>query len=105
MDNFSLSHRLGRRKILFEKRKKISDYALVMGMFGIIIMVVENELSSAGVYNKEDLMSTGLKTLISISTVVLLVLIMAYHMLEIQVKNILLLHKIKSIINVEMFLL
>ena len=54
-------------------------------MFGIIIMVIENELSSAGVYNKEDLMSTGLKTLISISTVVLLVLIVAYHMLEIQV--------------------
>ena len=48
-------------------------------------MVIENELSSAGVYNKEDLMSTGLKTLISISTVVLLVLIVAYHMLEIQV--------------------
>ena len=83
---FSLSHRLGRRKILFEKRKKISDYALVMGMFGIIIMVIENELSSAGVYNKEDVMSTGLKTLISISTVVLLVLIVAYHMLEIQVR-------------------
>ena len=56
-----------------------------MGMFGIIIMVIENELSSAGVYNKEDIMSTGLKTLISISTVVLLVLIVAYHMLEIQV--------------------
>ena len=54
-------------------------------MFGIIIMVIENELSSAGVYNKEDVMSTGLKTLISISTVVLLVLIVAYHMLEIQV--------------------
>ena len=70
---------------MFEKRKKISDYALVMGMFGIIIMVIENELSSAGVYNKEDIMSTGLKTLISISTVVLLVLIVAYHMLEIQV--------------------
>ena len=84
---FSLSHRLGRRKILFEKRKKISDYALVMGMFGIIIMVIENELSSAGVYNKEDVMSTGLKTLISISTVVLLVLIVAYHMLEIQVQQ------------------
>jgi len=79
-----LSHRLGRRKILFEKRKKISDYALVMGMFGIIMMVIENELSSAGVYNKEDLMSTGLKTLISISTVFLLLLIVAYHMLEIQ---------------------
>jgi hypothetical protein len=47
-----LSHRLGRRKTLFEKRKRISDYALVMGMFGIIIMVIENELSSAGVYTK-----------------------------------------------------
>ena len=49
---FRLSHRLGRRKTLFEKRKRISDYALVMGMFGIIMMVVENELSSAGVYGK-----------------------------------------------------
>ena len=48
----SLSHRLGRRKALFEKRKRISDYALVMGMFGIIVMVIENELSSAGVYSK-----------------------------------------------------
>ncbi|TRY67383.1 hypothetical protein TCAL_16959 [Tigriopus californicus] len=49
---YSLSHRLGRRKALFEKRKRISDYALVMGMFGIIVMVIENELSSAGVYSK-----------------------------------------------------
>ena len=47
-----LSHRLGRRKLLFEKRKRISDYALAMGMFGIIVMVIENELSSAGVYGK-----------------------------------------------------
>lgn len=49
---FCFVFRLGRRKALFEKRKRISDYALVMGMFGIIIMVIENELSSAGVYTK-----------------------------------------------------
>lgn len=48
----NVGYRLGRRKALFEKRKRISDYALVMGMFGIIVMVVENELSSAGVYTK-----------------------------------------------------
>lgn len=48
----NVGYRLGRRKALFEKRKRISDYALVMGMFGIIVMVVENELSSAGVYEK-----------------------------------------------------
>lgn len=48
----NIGYRLGRRKALFEKRKRISDYALVMGMFGIIVMVIENELSSAGVYTK-----------------------------------------------------
>lgn len=48
----NVGYRLGRRKALFEKRKRISDYALVMGMFGIVVMVVENELSSAGVYTK-----------------------------------------------------
>jgi len=82
--NVGLSHRLGRRKLLFEKRKRISDYALVMGMFGIIIMVIENELSSAGIYGKEDFYSTALKILISSSTVVLLGLILAYHSFEIQ---------------------
>lgn len=51
----NVGYRLGRRKALFEKRKRISDYALVMGMFGIIIMVIENELASAGVYSKVSL--------------------------------------------------
>ncbi|GIX92943.1 hypothetical protein CEXT_468861, partial [Caerostris extrusa] len=41
---------------LFEKRKRISDYALVMAMFGIVMMVVENELSAALVYNKVTLL-------------------------------------------------
>ncbi|RZF34547.1 hypothetical protein LSTR_LSTR014976, partial [Laodelphax striatellus] len=48
----NVGYRLGRRKALFEKRKRISDYALVMGMFGIVVMVIENEFSSAGVYTK-----------------------------------------------------
>jgi potassium intermediate/small conductance calcium-activated channel subfamily N len=48
----NVGYRLGRRKALFEKRKRISDYALVMGMFGIVVMVIENEMSSAGVYTK-----------------------------------------------------
>uniref|UniRef100_A0A6E8W1T3 CaMBD domain-containing protein n=1 Tax=Anopheles coluzzii TaxID=1518534 RepID=A0A6E8W1T3_ANOCL len=80
----NVGYRLGRRKALFEKRKRISDYALVMGMFGIIVMVIENELSSAGVYNKASFYSTALKTLISVSTVILLGLIVAYHALEVQ---------------------
>lgn len=54
----NVGYRLGRRKALFEKRKRISDYALVMGMFGIIIMVIENELASAGVYTKVSYIKT-----------------------------------------------
>ncbi len=49
----NVGYRLGKRKALFEKRKRISDYALVFGMFGIIVMVVETELSDmAAVYTK-----------------------------------------------------
>lgn len=58
----NVGYRLGRRKALFEKRKRISDYALVMGMFGIIVMVIENELSSAGVYTKVTLLTIYIRT-------------------------------------------
>ncbi|XP_054723845.1 small conductance calcium-activated potassium channel protein-like [Uloborus diversus] len=80
----SVGYRLGRRKALFEKRKRISDYALVMAMFGIVMMVVGNELSAALVYNKASVFSTAVKTLISVSTLMLLGLIVAYHALEVQ---------------------
>lgn len=41
----STSYRLGLRKTLFEKRKRLSDYALIVAMFGIVVMVIETELS------------------------------------------------------------
>ncbi|CAG5864109.1 unnamed protein product [Menidia menidia] len=78
-----ISYRLGQRRALFGKRKQLSDYALVCGMFGIIAMVVETELSKT-VYNKESMYSFVLKGLISISTVMLLGLVLMYHAREIQ---------------------
>lgn len=48
-----ISYRLSQRKALFGKRKQLSDYALVCGMFGIVVMVIETELSR-GVYNKVE---------------------------------------------------
>lgn len=48
-----ISYRLGQRKALFGKRKQLSDYALVCGMFGIIVMVIETELSR-GYYSKVE---------------------------------------------------
>ncbi|GAB6020279.1 hypothetical protein CHUAL_014113 [Chamberlinius hualienensis] len=55
----NVGYRLGRRKALFEKRKRISDYALVMAVFGIVLMVMENELSSAGVYTKVNVFNNS----------------------------------------------
>ncbi|KAI7798128.1 putative small conductance calcium-activated potassium channel protein 1, partial [Triplophysa rosa] len=81
--NKDIGYKLGHRRALFEKRKRLSDYALIFGMFGIVVMVTETELSW-GVYTKESSYSFALKCLISLSTVILLCLIIMYHAREIQ---------------------
>ena len=48
----NVGYRLGRRKALFEKRKRISDYSLLMALLGILLMVFENELSLPHIYEK-----------------------------------------------------
>jgi len=48
----SVGYRLGKRKLLFEKRRKISDYALLFAMIGVILMVFETEFSMAKIYTK-----------------------------------------------------
>ncbi|PVD19346.1 hypothetical protein C0Q70_19833, partial [Pomacea canaliculata] len=80
----NVGYRLGKRRALYQKRKKISDYCLVCGMFGIVAMVLETELSMADVYDKSDFASLFIKSLISLSTVILLGLILAYHALEVK---------------------
>ncbi|XP_063147079.1 small conductance calcium-activated potassium channel protein 1 isoform X2 [Candoia aspera] len=81
--NQNIGHRLGHRRVLFEKRKRLSDYALIFGMFGIVVMVTETELSW-GIYSKDSSYSFALKCLISLSTAILLGLIIMYHAREIQ---------------------
>uniref|UniRef100_A0A8C5SJ13 Potassium calcium-activated channel subfamily N member 1 n=1 Tax=Laticauda laticaudata TaxID=8630 RepID=A0A8C5SJ13_LATLA len=81
--NQNVGHRLGHRRALFEKRKRLSDYALIFGMFGIVVMVTETELSW-GIYSKDSSYSFALKCLISLSTAILLGLILMYHAREIQ---------------------
>lgn len=80
----NVGYRLGRRKALFEKRKRISDYALTFALFGILFMIIENELSAALYYDKSSVYSYAIKTIISVTTVLLLALIGAYHALEVQ---------------------
>jgi hypothetical protein len=47
-------YRLGRRKLLFEQRRKASDYALFFAMIGLLFMVLEQELTMAKVYDKVE---------------------------------------------------
>lgn len=48
----NVGYRLGKRKVVFEKRKRISDYALVFALFGIAMMIIETEMTMALVYTK-----------------------------------------------------
>lgn len=48
----SVGYRLGKRKLLFEKRRQISDYALIFAMTGVFLMIVETEFSMSLLYTK-----------------------------------------------------
>merc|ERR1719187_2518533 len=50
----SIGYRLGYRRTLFERRKRLSDYSLIFGMFGIFIMIIETELTSKGIKNQNS---------------------------------------------------
>merc|ERR1712136_593205 len=50
----SIGYRLGYRRTLFERRKRLSDYSLIFGMFGICIMIIETELTSKGIKNQNS---------------------------------------------------
>ena len=47
--SINIGYRLGQRRKLFEKRRRISDYALLMALFGIFVMILETELSSVSI--------------------------------------------------------
>lgn len=48
----SVGYRLGKRKLLFEKRRQISDYALIFAMTGVFLMIIETEFSMSRLYEK-----------------------------------------------------
>uniref|UniRef100_A0A8L8JPE7 CaMBD domain-containing protein n=1 Tax=Heligmosomoides polygyrus TaxID=6339 RepID=A0A8L8JPE7_HELPZ len=73
--------RLIKREILHEKRRHMSDRALFFAIVGIVLMVIENELNSAGI---GSLSSLCLKSLIIGSTIVLLVFVAYFHIIEVQ---------------------
>uniref|UniRef100_A0A1A8INN2 Potassium intermediate/small conductance calcium-activated channel, subfamily N, member 3 n=1 Tax=Nothobranchius kuhntae TaxID=321403 RepID=A0A1A8INN2_NOTKU len=45
--NQNIGYKLGHRRALFEKRKRLSDYALIFGMFGIVVMLTKRIKNAA----------------------------------------------------------
>ncbi|KAK5980758.1 Small conductance calcium-activated potassium channel protein 3 [Trichostrongylus colubriformis] len=76
--------RLIKREILHDKRRHMSDRALFFAIVGIVLMIIENELNAAGVLQTGSLSSLCLKSLIIGSTIVLLVLVAYFHIIEVQ---------------------
>ena len=83
-DNIGL--KLGRRKNLINRRRKIVNVEFAMTLLGIMLMLIETECYIHGVFTKADVGSIILKISISISTVVLLVAIFFYHVTGIQIQ-------------------
>ncbi|XP_045914712.1 small conductance calcium-activated potassium channel protein 1-like [Micropterus dolomieu] len=79
----NIGWRLVHRRALFLRRQRLNDCALAVGIFGVVLMVTETELSWS-VYSKSSIYSLTLKSIISFSTIILLGLIIAYHCCEVQ---------------------
>lgn len=79
----NIGWRLVRRRSLFLRRQRLNDCALTVGIFGVVLMVMETELSWS-VYSKSSVYSLALKSIISFTTVILVGLIIAYHCCEVQ---------------------
>ncbi|KAE9421760.1 hypothetical protein Angca_007225 [Angiostrongylus cantonensis] len=76
--------RLIKREILQDKKRHMSDRALFFAILGIVLMIFENELTAAGVVSVGSLSSLCLKSLIVGSTIVLVVFVAYFHIIEVQ---------------------
>jgi len=47
--------RLGLRNVLSERRKRVADYSLACALFGLLVVVIETELTLAQLYDKVTL--------------------------------------------------
>ncbi|CAF4679298.1 unnamed protein product [Rotaria sp. Silwood1] len=78
-----LSRRLTKRKNLHKRLTIVTDIMFILGMLGIILMIIENELTFYYTDNHETIASWSIKIVISLSTLILLGFIIEYHRLDI----------------------
>jgi len=59
----------------------VTDVMCFLGISGIILMIVENEISFAQMYNRETITTWVLKLIITVTTIILVILVFVYHRL------------------------
>ncbi|CAF4985119.1 unnamed protein product [Rotaria sp. Silwood1] len=77
-----LRHRLCVREQYYTRLTLVSNLMSFLAILGIILMIIENELTFARVNNEDTRISWFLKLTITITTVILLALIFYYHHLD-----------------------
>ncbi|XP_071176106.1 small conductance calcium-activated potassium channel protein 2-like isoform X2 [Mytilus edulis] len=80
----NISYRLSRRKLLIKRRRICVNIECTLALIGVIVMLVENELIFAHKITKADAVSIFLKSGISVSTLLLLMAVIGYHVIGIQ---------------------
>lgn len=48
----NVGYRLGLRNVLSERRKRVADYSLACALFGLVVVIIETEMSLAQLYDK-----------------------------------------------------
>ena len=48
----NVGFRLGLRNVLSERRKRVADYSLACALFGLVVVIIETEMSLAQLYDK-----------------------------------------------------
>ncbi|XP_064599448.1 small conductance calcium-activated potassium channel protein 2-like isoform X2 [Liolophura sinensis] len=84
----NLGTRLSRRKLLVKRRRWIVDVEFALALAGIILMVLNTEFYINGIYTLVSLPSITIKMMISISTIALLIAIIANYVTMIQLRMI-----------------
>ena len=80
----TVGKRLAKRKELFSKRKRMCDVCIILALVGILLMILETELTTANVLSRDHLGSYLMKMCITAFTVALLIFLFMYHSLDIQ---------------------
>ncbi|PVD21466.1 hypothetical protein C0Q70_19639 [Pomacea canaliculata] len=80
----NISYRLLRRKQLLWRWRLLVDLAVAVAGLGVVVMLAETELYIQGIVSKADPVSWFLRMVVSLSTVVLLLTVVAYNVTSVQ---------------------